>query len=146
MYWKSLSSGYAPCQSRFGICPAFARDDNLKTLPEDQRPYLICGTFYHSHENDEKWNRDEFGGWKTNGIRKNANTTRKKPKIEYPRIRNGKIIPLWARATMTVEQVLQAQKDRKEANKKAGSFGFYAGTSKRKDSKKSKSIKIKDET
>ena len=41
-------------------------------LPNEHRPYSISGYFYHSHENDEKWNRDEFGGWKTNGIRKNA--------------------------------------------------------------------------
>ena len=142
-----LSTGYAPCQSRFGITPAFAKDETFKELPDDQKSYVICGVFYHSHENDEKWNRDEYGGWKTNGIRKNANTTRKKPKIEYPRIKNGKIIPLWARATMSVEEVLKAQKERKEANRKAGSLGFYAGTSKTNKSqpkKETKSKKIKE--
>ena len=52
-------------------------------LPNEHRPYSISGYFYHSHENDEKWNRDEFGGWKTNGIRKNASN---KPKTKhYPR-------------------------------------------------------------
>ena len=73
-----LSTGYAPFQSRFGITPAFAKDKTFKELPEDQKSYVICGVFYHSHENDEKWNRDEYGGWKTNGIRKNANTTASK--------------------------------------------------------------------
>jgi hypothetical protein len=48
---------------------------------------------------------------------------------------------------MSVEEVLKAQKERKEANKKAGSLGFYAGTSKINKSqskKETKSKKIKE--
>jgi len=138
-----LVTGYVPCQSRFSIAPTFPRDKNVMVLPNEHRPYSISGYFYHSHENDEKWNRDEFGGWKTNGIRKNASN---KPKTKhYPRIKNGKILPLWARATMTVEEVLQAQKDREEANRKAGNLGFYAGKKFPKKEKSRTKQKIKSE-
>ena len=61
------------------------------------------------------------------------------------RIKNGKILPLWARATMTVEEVLQAQKDREEANRKAGNLGFYAGKKFPKKEKSRTKQKIRSE-
>ena len=79
-----LLKGHVDCQSSYSIRPTFPRDENFMALPEEQKPYSVCGVFYHSHENDEKWNRDEFGGWKTNGIRKNASKSKRRGG-DYPR-------------------------------------------------------------
>ena len=46
---------------------------------------------------------------------------------------------------MTVEEVLQAQKDREEANRKAGNLGFYAGKKFPKKEKSRSKHKIKSE-
>ena len=39
-------------------------------LQGDDRPYSLKGTFYHCHEDDKKFDRDQFGGYFRNGTTK----------------------------------------------------------------------------
>ena len=105
--------GHVPCESQLSIRRSFPCDE---TLPENQRPFSLCGVFYHSHENDKNWHRNEFGGWTAS----RSDVYEGKP--VYPRVRNGKIFPMKFRHLYTVEEVLKAKKERKEANIKAGFF------------------------
>ena len=100
----------------------FPYDEYAKQLPDDQKPFSIVGTFYHSHENEEKWHRNEFGSWSLN---KNDNKNLD-GKTEYPRVKNGKVFPLKFRHLYTVEEVLKAKNQREEANMKARNIGAFA--------------------
>ena len=70
--------------------------------------YSLFGFFYHPHKNEEKYLKNEFGGWSQNrpGPRK---------KKVYPRIENGLIYPLSARG-MSKEEIWS--KKRWNKNKK----------------------------
>ena len=70
-------------------------------LQGDDRPHSLNGTFYHCHEDEKKFDRDEFGGYT-----RNDNAKQKK----YLRVKNNQVFPLRARRKYTVEQVLEAQK------------------------------------
>ena len=128
--------GHHPCDSKLILTPAFYKETNghtrldLQALPSDEVPFTISGTFYHSHENDEKYHKNEAGGWT-----KFSNITTKKSmeKDKKPRIKNGKVFPIAARmAGITVEDI---EKNRKWVK---NSPGFR----KTKESRKAKS-KIK---
>ena len=111
----SKDSGFHPCKSAFSLSPTFVkpRDKFTKTeleqLDADEVPYSIFGIFYHSHEYDEKYHRNELGIWKTV-----SNKPRKTPYVEErPRIKNGKIFPLSARlAGITKEDIIAARRKR----------------------------------
>ena len=128
--------GHVPCESQLSVRRTFPND---KTLPENKRPFSLCGVFYHSHENDKNWHRNEFGGWTAS----RSDVYEGKP--VYPRVRNGKIFPMKFRHLYTVEEVLKAKKDRKEANFKAGNIGAFSGSKvkKPKSSKPKLSLNVK---
>ena len=69
-------------------------------------PYSISGSFYHSHEYDERYHKDEQGLWKIV-----SSKPRNKPyKSEKPRFKNGKVFPLSARlAGITKEDIMKAR-------------------------------------
>ena len=56
--------GHHPCKSYFSIAPSF---NNLKAKPNfeelcfNELPYSIIGLFYHSHENDARYHKDDLG-------------------------------------------------------------------------------------
>ena len=91
--------GRVDCESKFSIRQSmpFVKD----ALKGDDRPYSLKGTFYHCHEDDKKFDRDEFGGYFRNG------TTKYK---KYLRVKNNQVFPLRARKKFTVQEVLDAQK------------------------------------
>ena len=97
--------GHHPCKSNFSIAPTF---NTLKENPkyaelfDNEMPYSITGLFYHSHENDTRYHKDDLG------LRKIiSDKPRKHPcKQERPRFRNGKVWPLSARlAGITKEDI-----------------------------------------
>ena len=114
--------GHVPCESQLSIRRTFPQD---KTLPENQRPFSLFGVFYHSHENDKNWHRNEFGGWTASRSDPSKNVNEGKP--VYARVRNGKIFPMKARHLYTVEEVLKTKKERKDANFKVGNIGAFSG-------------------
>ena len=101
---KTLKDGYHDCNSQFSFSEAFNR---LKCdLPWNERPYELTGIFYHSHKNEEKYHRNEYGGWEVNHV-----TKAKRPKGKNnPTVRNNMVYPLKCRGKFTVEEVLEAQK------------------------------------
>ena len=107
--------GHHPCKSSFSIKPTFAKPRSkiaraeVEALSMDETPYSITGFFYHSHKYDARYHKDEQGLWK-----KVSNDPNKKPpKIERPRIRNGRVVPLSARlAGITKEDILKARVNR----------------------------------
>ena len=111
----SKDCGYYPCKSAFSLSPTFAKPQDKFTKTEveqlgaDDTPYSIIGIFYHSHEYDERYHRNQLGIWK-----KVSNTPRKTPYVEErPRIKNGKIFPLSARlAGITKEDIIAARRKR----------------------------------
>ena len=121
-------SGHHPCKSYFSIAPSF---NNLKAKPNHEElcfneiPYSIIGLFYHSHENDPRYHKDDLG------LRKIiSDKPRKRPyKLHRrPYFRNGKVWPLSARlAGITKEDI--------ENSRIHHSRGF-AKTRKPKDKKK----------
>ena len=101
-----LKEGYGqhPCQSAFGLSQSFMRVES--SLPNHEKPHSIVGIFYHSHKNEEKYHRNEYGGWEVNHV-----TKAKRPKGKNnPTVRNNMVYPLKCRGTFTVEEVLEAQK------------------------------------
>ena len=114
--------GHVPCESQLSMRRTFPYD---KTLPENQRPFSLFGVFYHSHENDKNWHRNEFGGWTASRSDPSKNVSEGKP--VYPRVRNGKIFPIKLRHFYTVEEVLKAKMEREVANVKAGNIGLVIG-------------------
>ena len=129
--------GQHPCESTLSFCPTFSRElastsslndlikSEILSLSEDEFPYSILGVFYHSHKNDEKYNRDEAGGWKKYSAKALKYSERKRLADRKPRIRNGKVFPLSARkAGITVEDLLKSRvycspgSGKKQVNKK----------------------------
>ena len=102
---KMLNEGYGrhPCQSAFGLTQSFPRVES--SLPNHEKPHSIVGIFYHSHKNDEKYHRNEYGGWDVNHV-----TRAKSQRKNHPAVRNNKLYPLKCRGKYTVEEVLEAQK------------------------------------
>ena len=98
-------SGHHPCKSTFSIAPTFntmKATPNYEELFDNEMPYSITGMFYHSHENDTRYHKDDLG------LRKIiSDKPRKHPcKQERPRFRNGKVWPLSARlAGITKEDI-----------------------------------------
>ena len=102
----SKCSGHHPCKSYFSIAPSF---NNLKAKPNyeelcfNEIPYSIIGLFYHSHENDTRYHKDDLG------LRKIiSDKPRKRPyKLDRrPYFRNGKVWPLSSRlAGITKEDI-----------------------------------------
>ena len=129
-YWCRRSQlknhcGHHPCKSQFSISPTF---NNLKKKYEEHAfneiPYSIIGIFYHSHENDTRYHKDDLGLFKV--IRDKPSKFPYKP--QRPRFRNGKVWPLSARlAGITKEDI--------EKSRIKHSRGF-AKTRKPKDKKK----------
>jgi hypothetical protein len=68
----------------------------------NEMPYSINGMFYHSHENDTRYHKDNLGLSKII-----SDKPRKHPcKQQRPRFRNGKVWPLSARlAGITKEDI-----------------------------------------
>ena len=97
---KNLRSyGKVNCESRFSIIQTMPRvKDHLQG---DERPHSLKGNFYHCHKDEEKFDRDEFGGFST------CDSAKKK---YYLRVKNGKVFPLRARVKYTAEEVLEAQR------------------------------------
>ena len=98
-------SGHHPCKSTFSIAPTFntmKATPNYEELFDNEMPYSITGMFYHSHENDTTYHKDDLGLWKVV-----SDKPRKRPyKPERPRFRNGKVWPLSARlAGITKEDI-----------------------------------------
>ena len=133
-YWCRRSQlqkhcGHHPCKSQFSISPTF---NNLKKKYEEHAfneiPYSIIGIFYHSHENDTRYHKDDLGLSKII-----SDKPRKHPcKQERPRFRNGKVWPLSARlAGITKEDI--------EKSRIYHSKGF-GKTRKPKDKKKTCSV------
>ena len=101
--------GLNSCQSKISILQSFK---GYQSAPKEERPYSLCGFFYHSHQDDQKYHRTEHGGW----ICHNEDPDKPKSKAkQFPRVRNGKIFPLSARmAGITMEDILAAKKQRKK--------------------------------
>ena len=97
--------GHHPCKSNFSIAPTF---NTLKANPkyeehfDNDMPYSITGSFYHSHKNDTRYHKDDLGLSKVI-----SDKPRKRPyKQERPRFKNGKVWPLSARlAGITKEDI-----------------------------------------
>ena len=108
--------GHNPCQSKISIIQFLCQwvNTELKSLPTEEKPYMLSGHFYHAHENDKKYHRNECGGWTCH------NDDFKKPKSEdQSRIKNGKIFPLSARmAGVTVADILHKKKGGKMKRRK----------------------------
>ena len=97
--------GHHPCKSNFSIAPTF---NTLKENPkyaevfDNEMPYSITGLFYHSHENDTRYHKDDLG------LRKIiSDKPRKRPYQQgRPRFQNGKVWPVSARlAGITKEDI-----------------------------------------
>ena len=97
------ADGQVDCQSVFSFKESMPQVED--TLPKEKRPYSLAGVFYHCHEYDEKFNRNELGGWLQ--FRKNKC---KKKKPCYARVIKNQIFPIRARLQYTVEEVLEAKK------------------------------------
>ena len=100
---KLKNDGKVDCKSCFSYKESMPLVKD--TLPKDQRPHCLIGTFYHCHENDEKYHKDELGGWKSYKKRKSI-----KKKQYYARVKNNQVFPIRARKKYTVEDVLEAKK------------------------------------
>ena len=121
--------GHHPCKSYFSIAPSF---NNLKAKPNfeelcfNEIPYSIIGLFYHSHENDARYHKDDLG------LRKIISY--KPCKCPYkqgrPRFQNGKVWPVSARlAGITKEDI-----------EKSRIYHYDGKTKKPKDKKKKCSV------
>ena len=84
-------------------------------VPIEEAPHSLTGVFYHDHDNDKRFWRDPDGGWKKQGSW--ADPTKRKRCPALPRIRNGRIWPVSARKTHTIEDILEAQERRRQDNK-----------------------------
>ena len=73
---------------------------------------LIIGNFHHSHKNEEKYNKNEFGGWMQHRPKKYGKEYR-----NYPRIKNGLIFPLAARG-LPKEEIPCLNHPKKEKKRK----------------------------
>ena len=73
-------------------------------IPVENRPHSINGYFYHNHKNDKKYHRHPDGGWKKQGSHADPNKRKRCPPL--PRVRNGKIFPISARKTHTIDEIL----------------------------------------
>ena len=101
---KNLKNdGNVDCKSLFSIRESmpFVED----TLPKDKRPHCLNGIFYHCHENDRKYHKDQLGGWK-----KSCRKSSKKKKPYYVQVQNNQVFPIRARKKYTVQDVLEAKK------------------------------------
>ena len=123
--------GHHPCKSSFSIAPTF---NTLKANPktaelfDNEMPYSITGLFYHSHENDTRYHKDDLGLSKIISDKPRKHTY----KQERPRFKNGKVWPLSARlAGITKEDI--------EKSRIYHSKGF-GKTRKPKDKKKTCSV------
>lgn len=127
---KQLQPGYGfhDCTSCFAMSPTFKRtvikgkskiyegsDKDLEALSFEERPHSISGVFYHNHVDDSKYWRDLDGGWKKQGSY--GDPSKRKRGTPLPRIRNGRIFPLSARKTHTIEELMVAQERRRQDNK-----------------------------
>ena len=89
-------SGHHPCKSTFSIAPTFntmKATPNYEELFDNEMPYSITGMFYHSHENDTRYHKDDLG------LRKiMSDKPRKRPyKQGRPRFQHGKVWPVSTR-------------------------------------------------
>jgi hypothetical protein len=101
---KNLKNdGNVDCKSWFSYRESMPRVED--TLPKDERPHCLYGIFYHCHENDIKYHKDELGGWKSCKKSKSA-----KRKLYYARVINNQVFPIRARKKYTVQDVLEAKK------------------------------------
>ena len=103
---KNLKNeGNVDCKSWFSIRESmpFVED----ALPKDKRPYCLNGIFYHCHENDRKYHKDQLEGvWGWKSCRK----INKKKKPYYVQVQNNQVFPIRARKKYTVQDVLEAKK------------------------------------
>ena len=116
--------GHHPCKSNFSIAPTFntsKANPKQSEIFDNEMPYSITGLFYHSHENDTRYHKDDLGLSKII-----SDKPCKHPcKPERPRFRNGKVWPLSARlAGITKEDIEKSRiyhydgKTRKPKDKK----------------------------
>ena len=109
--------GHHPCESTVSFHPTFSgrsldnwTKSEIQALSEDEIPYSIFGLFYHTHENDEKFNRDEVGGWKVHSAKALKYSEKKRLRDRKPRFNRGKVYPLSARmAGITKEDIMKAR-------------------------------------
>ena len=93
------SYGKVYCESRFALIQSMPR---LKdSLQGDDRPHSLRGFFYHCHKNEQKYDRDELGGFSR------VDSAKRK---YYIRVINNQVVPSRARKKFTVQDVLEAQK------------------------------------
>ena len=90
------------CKSVFSFKESMPRVEDL--LPKEDRPYCLVGVFYHCHENDENFHRNELGGY----VQSRKNKPKKK-KPYYARVINNQIFPIRARLQYTVKEVMEAK-------------------------------------
>ena len=103
---KNLKNdGNVDCKSWFSIRESMPFIED--TLPKDKRPYCLNGIFYHCHENDRKYHKDQLEGvWCWKSCRK----INKKKKPYYVQVQNNQVFPIRARKKYTVQDVLEAKK------------------------------------
>ena len=70
-------------------------------LEWNDRPHSLRGYFYHCHKDEEKYNRDKYGG--------HSRVDCPKSKY-YIRVINNQVVPSRAQKKFTVKDVLEAQK------------------------------------
>ena len=90
-------------------------------------PYSITGLFYHSHENDTRYHKDDLGLSKII-----SDKPRKHPcKQERPRFRNGKVWPLSARlAGITKKDEFKKWRNQETQKQEKDMFSWKLYTSK----------------
>ena len=66
---KIENGGVPSCPSLIKMKVSFPRSLKNDSILENQVPYSISGIFYHNHDNDEKYLRDEAGGWRRHNAR-----------------------------------------------------------------------------
>ena len=98
--------GYFPCESFASIKQTF-RVNGVDESDADEKPYSLSGIFYHSHERDKRFEKNELGIWSKHHDDPDLDKQKRKKDI---RIKNGQVFPIWARkAGITVEDVLAAR-------------------------------------
>ena len=98
--------GYFPCESFASITQTF-RVNGLDGVDTDEVPYSVSGIFYHSHERDKRFEKDERGVWSRHHDNPDLDKKRRRKDI---RIKDGQVFPIWARKLgITVEDVLAAR-------------------------------------
>ena len=99
------NDGKVDCKSLFSIRESMPFIED--TLPKDKRPYCLSGIFYHCHENDRKYHKDQLEGvWGWKSCRK----INKKKKPYYVQVQNNQVFPIRARKKYTVKMFWRPRK------------------------------------